>query len=71
MTVGSDTYRHTLRLWRTLFDMPRTVAQQRQFEALGRLLDKAEATHGCRIRDVVNDYSDAMAIGDLSGRELI
>lgn len=71
MTVGSTAYRHTLHHWRRLHDRPRTFAEQVEYEALGRLLDKAEATHGCLIRDIVDDYSFAVGdAGNLSGAEL-
>lgn len=70
MTVGSSLYRHTLHRWRTLFTMPRTAAEQVEFEALGRLLDKAEASHGSFKRAVV-DYDFAVGeAGNLSGAEL-
>jgi hypothetical protein len=66
MTVGSHQYRHTLRRWRTLFDRPRTFAEQVEYEALGRLLDTAEATHTRAIGRVVNDYAETMALAQAS-----
>lgn len=73
MTMGDAAYREMLnryvRLSRILHQTP---AMRAALVEMSAQLEAVELAHSraCRIADVVDDYAEAVACGDLSGAEL-
>lgn len=71
MTMGDPAYRALLSRWSRLKQAQE--AHRAQLEEIDALLTAAELADSrvCRIADVVDDYTEAMAHGDMSGAELL
>lgn len=70
MKMGDAEYRKLLSKWSNLYWKSR--ARRRELDEINARLEAAELqdSRECRIADVVDDYTEAMACGDMSGAEL-